>query len=146
MLNNGNSLKPIVFALIMITVIISLIIYSVIQFEFFAKIENFIFLSLSIIVKFMNIIGVFTIVFGGVLVSLRFIREKIKTTTNVFTAFSSRLTFLTLGLDILIGAEIINIAIMRTLEDFNFLTLTILMRVLIWVILYFEKKWDSTKV
>lgn len=133
--------KSIVAAVIIILSSIILGMYGLVQPEFILDIEHLFSSILALVVEFMNIIGGFLILFGAVLLVSRYVRVKVKAPYVPFRGSKSRFTFLTLGLEIFIGAEIINTAITRTLDDFMLLSLTIASRGLIGLILYFEKKW-----
>ena len=126
-----------------IIIIVSTIIFSMydgVQHEFILDIEHLIFSILSLVVEFMNLIGGFLIHFGSVLLLSRYVRTKLKAPDVPFSGTAPRFTFLTLSLEIFIGAEIINTAVTRTLDDFLLLSLTIATRGLIALILYLEKK------
>ena len=140
-----NIKKSIVVALTMIIVIISLSIYGLVQHELILNIEHLFFSILALVVEVMNLIGGFLILFGSILLVSRYVRTKMKDPNVPFCGESPRFTFLTLGLEIFIGAEIINTAITRTLDDFLLLSLTIGTRGLIGLILYLEKKWGSNE-
>ena len=91
----------------------------------------------------MNLIAGFLVLFGSVLLVARYVLTKLESLTIPFEGTTPRLTFHTLGLEIFIGAEIINTATTRTLEDFLLLSLTIATRGLIGLILYLDKKSSS---
>jgi uncharacterized membrane protein len=76
--------------------------------------EQMTFSILSLVVEFMNIIAGLLILFGSVLLVSRYVNRKLKSPTIPFQGIAPRLTFLTLGLEIFIGAEIINTATTRT--------------------------------
>lgn len=138
-----NNKKPILVAVIVILVTVSLSIYSLAQHHFLLDVEHLIYSILKLVVEFMNVIAGFLILFGSVLLVFRYIGTKLKAPDVPFEGVSPRLTFLTLGLEIFIGAEIINTATTRTLDDFLLLSLTIVTRGLIGLVLYLEKKWGS---
>lgn len=117
--------------------------YGLVSHGFILDLEYLLFSILGLVVEFMNLIGGFLILFGSVLLVSRYMRAKLKAPDIPFKGTSPRFTFLTLGLEIFIGAEIINTAITRTLDDFLLLSLTIATRGLIGLILYLEKKWGS---
>ena len=144
--NGETTFLPIVVAVVAIIIAFSLGLYSVIQNGFMNNFEELTFSVLALVVEFMNLIGGFLILFGAILLSARYVRAKLKAPTVPFSGVSPRLTFLTLGLEIFIGAEIINTAITRTLDDFLLLSLTIATRGVIGLILYLEKKWGSCEV
>lgn len=111
--------------------------------EYFLPVaEDMLSAVLSMAVIFLNILGGTLIIFGSILVGARYILKKIKTPCKPFGA-APRVTFLTLGLEIFIGAEIINTATTRTMDGFVLLSLTIATRGLIGLILILEKRWGS---
>ncbi|MFC1487148.1 DUF1622 domain-containing protein [Thermoproteota archaeon] len=134
---------PILIALIMIISTVPLGLYALEQHDFILNIEHLSFSILGLVVEFMNLIAGFLVLFGSVLLVARYVRTKLESPTIPFEGTTPRLTFLTLGLEIFIGAEIINTATTRTLEDFLLLSLTIATRGLIGLILYLEKKSSS---
>ncbi len=140
-----NIKKSIVGAIIIIALIILLNIYGLVQHELILNIEHLFFSILATVVEFMNLLGGFLILFGSILLISRYVRTKVKAPNVPFCGESPRFTFLTVGLEIFIGAEIINTAITRTLDDFLLLSLTIVTRGLIGLILYLEKKWGSNE-
>ena len=138
-----NTKKSILTAVIIILSIIILSTYNLSHHDLLLDIEHLFFSILTLVVEFMNLIGGFLILFGSVLLVSRYVSSKMESPKTPFSGTSPRFTFLTLGLEIFIGAEIINTAITRTLDDFLLLSLTIVTRGLIGLILYLEKKWVS---
>ena len=135
--NTGKSI------IISVIIILSAVLFSVIgliEHEFIQNVEHLIFSILGLVVEFMNLIGGFLILFGSLLLVSRYVRTKMKAPDVPFSGSSPRFTFLTLGLEIFIGAEIINTAVTRTIEGFLLLSLTIAVRGLIGLILYLEKR------
>ena len=130
----------IVVAGIIILSAIGFSILGLVHHEFILEVEHLIFSILGLVVEFMNLIGGFLILFGSVLLVSRYVRTKMKAPDVPFSGSSPRFTFLTLGLEIFIGAEIINTAVTRTIEGFLLLSLTIAVRGLIGLILYLEKR------
>ena len=143
MTEQKNSLKPIAIVAIIISSTIPLSIYGLLNHEFVLNFEHMIYLMFEFTAEFLNIIGAFLIVFGSVLLVSRYVSAKLKDPNVPFNGATPRLTFLTLGLEIFIGAEIINSAITRTVDDFILLGLTIGVRAVIGFVLHFEKKWCS---
>ena len=132
---------PLIIAVIVVLSTIPLGVYSFAEESLVLIFEQMTFSILSLVVEFMNIIAGLLILFGSVLLVSRYVSRKLKSPTVPFEGIAPRLTFLTLGLEIFIGAEIINTATTRTLDDFLLLSLTIVTRGLIGLILYLEKKW-----
>jgi uncharacterized membrane protein len=141
MAGTENLKTPLVIAVIVVFVTIPIGLYSMVEQSIILDFELVAFSILSLVVEFMNIIAGLLILFGSVLLVSRYVNRKLKSPTVPFQGIAPRLTFLTLGLEIFIGAEIINTATTRTLDDFLLLSLTIVTRGLIGLILYLEKKW-----
>jgi len=95
---------------------------------------------LEILVIVLHVLGGGVIFFGALLLGLRYFREKIKEPFRPIE-FLHRARFLTVGLEIFIGAEIIHTATARTVEGFVLLFLTIASRSFIALFIYLEKKW-----
>jgi len=143
MMEQKKSLKPIAIVLAIISATIPMSIYGLVNHNFIENFDNIVFLMFGFTVEIMNIIGAFLIVFGSVLLVTRYVSAKIKDPNTPFNGAAPRLTFLTLGLEIFIGAEIINSAITRTVDDFLLLALTIGVRAVIGLVLHFERKSNS---
>ena len=101
--------------------------------------ENLVFALLSYAIFGLYLLGTGVIIFGSILITIRYVRVKLRSPYEpadiVLRAF-----YLTLGLEILIGAEIISTAVTRTLEGFVHLGATIAVRGLITLLIYFERK------
>ena len=101
--------------------------------------ENLVFSLLSYAIFSLYLLGAGVIIFGSILITIRYVRGKLRSPFEpsdiVLRAF-----YLTLGLEILIGAEIISTAITRTLDGFIHLAATIGVRGLIALLIYFERK------
>ena len=108
-------------------------------------VEDILIVELAIVVAFLYLLGAMFLLFGSILVVSRYIKAKLRSPYRPFGT-PPRVTFLTLGLEIFIGAEIINTATKRTMDDFLLLSLTILTRGLIGLILYLERKWESQEM
>ena len=145
MAGTENLKTPIVIAVIIVLSTIPIGMYSVVEHSFIENVEYVTFSILAFVVEFMNIIAGLLILFGSILLVSRYVTRKLKSPTIPFEGIAPRLTFLTLGLEIFIGAEIINTATTRTLDDFLLLSLTIVTRGLIGLILYLEKKWCANE-
>ena len=133
-----SALSITVITLIIIAIAVSGI-YSVIQAIFLPSEDPFIIL-LAIMVRIMYLLGAGLILFGSILMAIRYVKAKLKDPLRPF-GVAPRVVFLTMGLEIFIGAEIINTAGTRTWEDFLLLLFTISTRGLIGLILYLERRW-----
>ena len=130
-----------------LTLILAIIIASILIMLFFAgtpeithSVDNIVIILLSFFGSVLYVIGAGIILFGAILLVLRYVKTKLSHPFRPFGAVP-RVTFLTLGLEIMIGAELIITAVQRTLDDFWLLMLTIGTRGLIGLILYLEKRW-----
>lgn len=138
--------KPNMWAVVLIVLIaasmIVIGIFATDREHLLPRAEEIVIIILALVANFMYILGGSLILFGSILLAARYIKVKLRTPCRPFGA-APRVTFLTLGLEIFIGAEIINTATTRTMDDFLLLTLTIITRGLIGLILYLEKRWGS---
>jgi uncharacterized membrane protein len=132
----------IILIVAIITALIIIGLFGVNKDLFIPVAEDILTAILTLTVTFLNLLGGMLILFGSILVAARYVLRKIKSPCEPFGA-APRVTFLTLGLEIFIGAEIINTATTRTMDDFLLLSLTIATRGLIGLILYLEKRWGS---
>lgn len=82
------------------------------------------------------------ILLGSIFMGSRYLRNKLGRPLNAISC-EPKARYLTFGLEILIGAEILNTAYTRGLEEFTVLILTIAARSFIAVLLHFEAKWCS---
>lgn len=90
------------------------------------------------------LLGGALIFFGVLLISIRFIRIKLKNPYKP-TGVSRYLSgYLTLSLEFFIGAEIIRTVVVRNPEEFYLLILVIISRGLFSLILYLERRWHGT--
>jgi uncharacterized membrane protein len=111
---------------------------------FISGFEDVIDTLLSVATNVIYLIGGGVILFGAVLVAIRFIQCKLKDPykPSCVTRFLSG--YLTLSLEFFIGAEIIKTVVTRTYEEFSLLILVIFSRGLFSLILYLERRWHGT--
>jgi uncharacterized membrane protein len=91
------------------------------------------------------LLGGFIVFFGAVLIIARFIKTKVKDPyqpSGVSRFFSG---YLTLSLELFIGAEIIKTTTTQQPGDFEVLILIILSRGLFSLILYLERRWHGSE-
>ncbi len=103
-----------------------------------------IYVVLTIATDTLYLFGGGVIVFGAILVIIRFIQVKLKDPYQ--PSFSTRYLsgYLTLSLNFFIGAEIVRTVAVRTYTEFALLILVISSRGLFSLILYLEKRWHGT--
>jgi uncharacterized membrane protein len=90
------------------------------------------------------IFGGVVIAYGAILVIVRFLQCKLRDPYKPSLSTRYLSGYLTLGLEIFIGAEIIRTVIVRTPDEFALLILVIVSRGLFSLILYLERRWYGT--
>ncbi|MGF3522882.1 MAG: DUF1622 domain-containing protein [Candidatus Bathyarchaeia archaeon] len=100
-----------------------------------------IFILLTMATDVLYILGGAVVAFGAALVAFRFIQCKLKSPYKPSCATKFLSGYLTLSLELFIGAEIIKTVVVRTYEEFLLLILVIISRGLFSLILHLEKKW-----
>ncbi|MGB9842109.1 MAG: DUF1622 domain-containing protein [Candidatus Bathyarchaeales archaeon] len=133
---------------VLLTIVVALSIVAAvltpISEEFMPGIEAIVDTLLNITTNMIYLIGGGVIIFGAVLVTIRFVQCKLKDPykPTCVTRFLSG--YLTLSLEFFIGAEIIRTVVTRTYEEFSLLILVIFSRGLFSLILYLERRWHGT--
>lgn len=132
---------------IVATLIIAAILVAIsgsLQSDFLASMNDIVTIVLTTAVDFLYVIGAGLVVLGSVLVTTRYVKSKVR---NPFRPFAElpRARYLTVSLEIFIGAEIIKTVIARSFEEFYLLTFTIGIRGLIAGILYLERRWHGSE-
>lgn len=102
-----------------------------------------IFVLLTFATNVLYIFGGGVIVFGALLLIIRFIQCKLKDPYQHSSVSRYLSGYLTLSLEFFIGAEIIKTVVVRTYEEFLVLILVILSRGLFSLILYLERRWHG---
>ncbi|NLE05159.1 MAG: DUF1622 domain-containing protein [Crenarchaeota archaeon] len=98
---------------------------------------------LTIIVDILYLFGGGIVFFGVLVTIIRFIQIKVKNPYRPSGVSRSLSGYLTLSLELFIGAEIIKTAITHSFEDLETLILIIFCRGLFSLILYLERKWHG---
>jgi uncharacterized membrane protein len=141
-----KGLNPLTLVLVIVIVVLAVIggIFSPISNQFVPGIEGIVDTLLDIATYVIYLIGGGILTFGAVLVTVRFIRCKLKDPyqpSNVSRFLSG---YLTLSLEFFIGAEIIRTVVTRTIGDLEVLFLIILSRGLFSFIIYLDRRWHGT--
>jgi uncharacterized membrane protein len=102
-----------------------------------------IYVLLTIATDVLYILGGAVIAFGAVLVSYRFIQCKLRSPYQPSCVSRFLSGYLTLSLELFIGAEIIKTVVVRTYEEFLLLILVIFSRGLFSLILFLERRWHG---
>jgi uncharacterized membrane protein len=103
------------------------------------------YILLTVATYVLYLLGGAIVFFGAILIVARFIQTKIKDPyqpSGVSRFFSG---YLTLSLELFIGAEIIKTTTTQQLADFEVLILIILSRGLFSLILYLERRWHGSE-
>ncbi len=135
----------IVGAALVVSIILAAIIvaiYGSLQSEFTAALENVVLIVLTTAINFLYVIGAGLVVLGSILVTTRYVKAKVKSPFTPFVGLP-RARYLTISLEIFIGAEIIKTVVIARFEEFYLLTFTIGIRGLIAGILYLERRWHG---
>jgi uncharacterized membrane protein len=130
----------IVGAIIIAAILVA--VYGSMQSNFLSNVENMVVSLLTIAFNFLYLIGAGLITLGSILITIRYVKSKLKDPFQPFEGLP-RARYLTVSLEIFIGAEIIKSVIARTYEEFFLLMLTIGIRGLVAAVLYLERKWHG---
>ena len=112
-------------------------------YVFGGAIYELIFVLLTLATDVLYIFGGLVIAFGAVIVIVRFIQCKLRDPYQPSCSTRYLSGYLTLSLEIFIGAEIIRTVVVRTYEEFSLLILVIISRGLFSLILYLERRWHG---
>ena len=139
-------MNPLTITLIAVIAVLAVLgaILTPISAEFIPGMEAVIDTLLNIATNIIYLIGGGVIIFGAVLVTIRFLKCKLKDPykPSCVTRFLSG--YLTLSLEFFIGAEIIKTVVTRSYEEFSLLILVIFSRGLFSLILYLERRWHGS--
>jgi uncharacterized membrane protein len=104
-----------------------------------------IYVLLTIAADVLYLLGGAVVAFGALLVAYRFVQCKLQSPykPSCVTRFLSG--YLTLSLELFIGAEIIKTVVVRTTDEFLLLILVIFSRGLFSLILYLERRWHGSE-
>jgi len=145
-----NSLTVALVILIVVFVAIGAV-FSPVSNSFLPGIEGIVDTVLNVATYIIYLIGGGVLVFGAILVTIRFGQSKLKD-PDKFSNVSRYLSgYLTLSLEFFIGAEIIRTvaftssgSLIVSLENLLVLFLIILSRVLFSLIIYLDRRWHGT--
>jgi uncharacterized membrane protein len=139
-------IDPLTLTLIVVIAILASLgaIFAPLSGEFIPGMEAVIDTLLNIATNVIYLIGGGVIVFGAVLVMIRFLQCKLKDPYKPSCVTRYLSGYLTLSLELFIGAEIVKTVVARTPEEFELLLLVIFSRGLFSLILYLERRWHGT--
>ncbi|MBX5321300.1 MAG: DUF1622 domain-containing protein [Candidatus Bathyarchaeota archaeon] len=112
--------------------------------EFLPFIDGVILTLLTLVTDIVYLIGGGIVIFGALIIIIRFTQTKLKDPDKPSGVTRYLSGYLTLSLELFIGAEIIRTTLTRTFEEFSVLILIIISRGLFSLILYLERRWHGT--
>ena len=139
-------LDPLTLTLIVVIAILAFLgaVFAPLSGEFIPGMESIIDTLLNIATNVIYLIGGGVIVFGAVLVTIRFLRCKLRDPYKPSCVTRYLSGYLTLSLEFFIGAEIVKTVVARTPAEFELLLLVIFSRGLFSLILYLERRWHGS--
>jgi len=144
MISNRVSIVGFLLVVALIAAAFLVAAYGSLQSGFITNVQNVVTIILTTAVNFLYVIGAGLVVLGSILVTTRYVKSKVRAPFQPFAGLP-RARYLTVSLEIFIGAEIIKTVIARSFEEFYLLTFTIGIRGLIAGILYLERKWHGSE-
>jgi uncharacterized membrane protein len=143
---SAKRINPLTMTLIVVIAILAVLgaIFTPLSNEFIPGMESVIDTLLNVATNVLYLIGGGVIVFGAVLVMIRFLQCKLKDPYKPSCVTRYLSGYLTLSLELFIGAEIVKTVVARNTEEFELLLLVIFSRGLFSLILYLERRWHGT--
>ena len=143
---SAKRINPLTMTLIVVIAILAVLgaIFTPLSKEFIPGMESVIDTLLNVATNVIYLIGGGVIVFGAVLVMIRFLQCKLKDPYKPSCVTRYLSGYLTLSLELFIGAEIVKTVVARTPDEFELLLLVIFSRGLFSLILYLERRWHGT--
>ncbi len=145
-LPSKKTVNSLTLALIMTIAILAVIgaLISLFGSEFVSDEETVIHTMLTLGYDAIYLIGGGILIFGVILVIIRFIRIKLEDPYKSPSASRILSGYLTLSLNFFIAAEILRTVVTKTTADIELLILIILSRGLFSFIIYLERRWHGT--
>ncbi len=141
---NGTSSLTIVLFFVVVALVILAAVFAPVSEAFLPGIEDIIDTMLNIATNIIYLIGGGVILFGAVLVTVKFVQCKLKDPYKPSCVTRYLSGYLSLSLEFFIGAEIIKTVVTRKPEEFELLLLVIFSRGLFSLILYLERRWHGS--
>jgi uncharacterized membrane protein len=141
---DGTSSLTIVLLVVVVALAIVAAVFAPLSEAFLPGIENIIDTMLNIATNIIYLIGGGVILFGAVLVTVKFVQCKLKDPYKPSCVTRYLSGYLSLSLEFFIGAEIIKTVVTRKPEEFELLLLVIFSRGLFSLILYLERRWHGS--
>ncbi|TRO47405.1 DUF1622 domain-containing protein [Candidatus Bathyarchaeota archaeon] len=141
---NGSSSLTVTLLVVVVALAIVAAVFAPVSEEFLPGIEDIIDTMLNIATNVIYLIGGGVVLFGAVLVTVRFVQCKLKDPYKPSCVTRYLSGYLSLSLEFFIGAEIIKTVVTRKPEEFELLLLVIFSRGLFSLILYLERRWHGS--
>ncbi|TRO49061.1 DUF1622 domain-containing protein [Candidatus Bathyarchaeota archaeon] len=141
---NGTSSLTIVLFVTVIALVIVAAVLAPVSEAFLPGFEDIIDTMLNIATNIIYLIGGGVVLFGAVLVTVKFVQCKLKDPYKPSCVTRYLSGYLSLSLEFFIGAEIIKTVVTRKPEEFELLLLVIFSRGLFSLILYLERRWHGS--
>jgi uncharacterized membrane protein len=141
---NGSSSLTVTLLVVVVALAIVAAAFAPVSEEFLPGIEDIIDTMLNIATNVIYLIGGGVVLFGAVLVTVRFVQCKLKDPYKPSCVTRYLSGYLSLSLEFFIGAEIIKTVVTRKPEEFELLLLVIFSRGLFSLILYLERRWHGS--
>jgi uncharacterized membrane protein len=140
-----NGISSLTVALLVLVVALAIVaaIFAPLSEAFIPGFEDIIDTMLNIATNIIYLIGGGVILFGAVLVTVKFVQCKLKDPYKPSCVTRYLSGYLSLSLEFFIGAEIIKTVVTRKPEEFELLLLVIFSRGLFSLILYLERRWHG---
>ena len=140
----GSSSLTVTLLVVVVALAIVAAVFAPLSEEFLPGIEDIIDTMLSIATNIIYLIGGGVVLFGAVLVTVKFVQCKLKDPYKPSCVTRYLSGYLSLSLEFFIGAEIIKTVVTRKPEEFELLLLVIFSRGLFSLILYLERRWHGS--
>ncbi len=140
----GSSSLTVTLLVVVVALAIVAAVFAPLSEEFLPGMEDIIDTMLSIATNIIYLIGGGVVLFGAVLVTVRFVQCKLKDPYKPSCVTRYLSGYLSLSLEFFIGAEIIKTVVTRKPEEFELLLLVIFSRGLFSLILYLERRWHGS--
>jgi len=139
-------MDPLTITLIVVIAILAILgaVFSPLSEEFIPGMEAIIDTLLNTATNVIYLIGGGVIIFGAILVLVRFLQCKLKDPYKPSCVTRYLSGYLTLSLELFIGAEIVKTVVARSTAEFELLLLVIFSRGLFSLILYLERRWHGS--
>ncbi len=141
--NGVSSLTVTLFVALLALVIVAAV-FAPFSEAFIPGFEDIIDTMLNIATNIIYLIGGGVVLFGAVLVTVKFVQCKLKDPYKPSCVTRYLSGYLSLSLEFFIGAEIIKTVVTRKPEEFELLLLVIFSRGLFSLILYLERRWHGS--